>query len=276
MDRLRFGPAGVPLSAEERSTIGGVKKVHQLGLDAMEIEFVRGVRMSIKKAHEVRDVSRSLDVVLTAHAPYYVNFNSQDKAKVEASIKRVYDTARITWEAGGYSIVFHAAYYGDSTKEKAYARVRDALQRVVNMLRDEGIVIWVRPETMGKGTQFGTLEEVVRLSEEIEGVLPCIDFAHIHARSVGKYNTYDEFAAILEYVEEHLGRDALDNMHIHFSGIEYGEKGERRHLPLRDSDLNYEDMLRAWKDFRIKGVAISESPILEEDALLAKKIYEEI
>jgi len=148
------------------------------------------------------------------------------------------------------------------------------MKELIQKLDDEGIKIWVRPETTGKRTQFGTVEEIVRLSEELENVLPCIDFAHLHARSGGKYNTYEEFKEILGYVEKHLGREALDNMHIHVSGIEYGNKGEKRHLNLQESDMNYPDLLKVWKEFDIKGVVISESPNLEEDALLLKRKYE--
>ncbi len=276
MDRLRFGTAGIPHKSVERTAVGGIKTINSLGLDAMELEFVHGVRMSMHRAYEVRKVSKSLDVTITAHAPYYINLNSSEKEKVEASIKRIYDTAKVTWAAGGYSIVFHAAYYGKVSKEKVYERVKENISKIVHNLKEEGIKIWVRPETMGKLSQFGTLEEIVKLSEEIDMVMPCVDFAHLHARSAGGFNTYDEFSSILEYIEKHLGREALDNMHIHFSGIEYGEKGERRHLHLRDSDMNYEAMLRAWKDYNIKGVAISESPNLEDDALLAKKIYQSL
>ncbi len=275
VDRLRFGPAGIPHSAAKRSTVEGVVRVWELGLDAMEMEFVRGVKMSIKSAVEIRDVAKSRDVYLTAHAPYYINLNSEDPAKVKASTERIYRTAKVTHAAGGYSIVFHAAYYGKVEHEKVYEKVKAHLTDIVKRLNDEGIHIWVRPETTGKPTQFGTLEELVRLSEELEMVLPCVDFAHLHARSVGKYNTYEEFAEILEFIEARLGRYALENMHIHVSGINYGPKGEKNHLNLKESDFNYHDLVKVWREFNIKGVVISESPNLEEDALLLKKIYEE-
>ena len=275
MDRLRFGTAGVPLSSLDRSTLGGVKEVYRLNLDAMEMEFVRGVRMKESMAKEIRRVAESLNIVLTAHGPYYINLLSAEKEKVEASIKRIMDTARITYAAGGYSITFHAAYYGKVSKDEAYKKVRDLLKKIVRDLRDDGIEIWIRPETTGKGTQFGTLEEIISLSQEIEMVLPCVDFAHIHARSGGKYNSYEEFCDILRSIENSLGREALDNMHIHFSGIEYGEKGERKHLNLEESDMKYRELIRAWKDFNIKGVAISESPNIEGDAILMKKLWDE-
>ncbi len=276
MDRLRFGPAGIPLSTPRKGTIEGIKQVRKLGLDAMEMEFVRGVKMGDALATQAKNVARENDVILTAHAPYFINLNSDEREKVEASKRRIYETARVTWLAGGYSIVFHAAYYGKVSREKVYENVKREMKDILKKLEDEGIEIWVRPETTGKDTQFGTVQEIVKLSEELPHVLPCVDFAHLHARSVGGYNSYEEFRKVLEHIEERLGREALNNMHIHISGIEYGPKGEKRHLNLEESDMNYPELLRVWKEFDIKGVVISESPNLEGDALLLKKKYGEI
>lgn len=274
---LLFGTAGIPLSTPKPATsVNGVLRVRELGLDSMELEFVRGVRMSDDLAYKVKSVSEAAKVVLTAHAPYYVNLNSPDKSKVEASINRVLDTARVAFKAGGWSIVFHAAYYGKDPPEVVYDRVREALKRIVKTLVDEGVEVWVRPETSGGLAEFGSLEEVVNLSKEFEQVLPCVDFAHIHARSKGKYNSYEEFTSILEYVEKELGKEVLKNMHMHFSGIEYGDKGEIKHLNLEESDFNYRDLARALKDFKVEGVIISESPNIEGDAMLLKEVYKKL
>jgi len=270
---LLFGTAGVPLSSPKSSSVEGIKTVRELGLDAMELEFVRGVRMSDKLAEEVRKVSEELNVVLTAHAPYYVNLNSPDEGKVEASIKRVMDTARVAYKCGGWSVVFHPAYYGDDEPSTVHERVKRALKRIVKGLKDEGVEVWVRPETAGGLAEYGNLHEVVALSQEVEGVLPCIDFAHIHARTNGAYNTYDEIASIFILLEKELGKECLKNMHMHFSGIEYGERGEIKHVNLEESDYNYEALVKALKDFKVEGVIISESPNIEGDALLLKKAY---
>ncbi len=274
---LLFGTAGIPLSTPKPATsINGILRVKELGLDAMELEFVRGVRMSDDMAYKVRNVSEAAKIVLTAHAPYYINLNSPDKSKVEASINRILDTARVAFKAGGWSIVFHPAYYGKDSAEVVYDRVKEALKRVIKTLKDEGIEIWVRPETSGAVAEFGTLEEVVKLSQEIENVLPCVDFAHIHARNKGKYNSYDEFTRIFEYLEKELGKEVLKNMHMHFSGIEYGDKGEIKHLNLEESDFKYKELAKALKDYSIEGVIISESPNIEGDAMLLKRIYNEV
>jgi len=142
----------------------------------------------------------------------------------------------------------------------------------MHQLRRENNRVWVRPEIMGKGSQFGTIDEVLSLSIELEGVAPCIDFAHWHART-GGFNSYPEFASILSLVRERLGETALDNMHIHVSGINYGNKGEIKHLNLKESDLQYVELLKALKDYDVKGLVICESPNLEEDALLLQKSY---
>jgi deoxyribonuclease-4 len=274
MKALLFGPAGVPLSAPSRSTLDGVPQVRKLGLGCMELEFVRGVKMSPEMAKQVKALAEKHDVVLTAHGPYYINLNSQDSAITNASVKRILDTARIAHICGGYSITFHAAYYMALSKEKVYDIIKSHLASITRTLQSEGIKLWVRPETTGKGTQFGEIDEIIKLSQELDQILPCIDFAHLHARSNGKVNSYPEFCSVLEKLEKGLGRQALDNMHIHMSGIEYTEKGERNHLVLKESDMNYKELMKALKDFKCKGCIINESPNLEEDALLMKKEYE--
>lgn len=276
INSLLFGTAGVPISTPKPSSINGIKQVKALGLDAMEMEFVRGVKMSRETAQEVKRVSVEEGIVLTAHAPYYVNLNSPDESKVKASIRRILDTARITYMAGGWSIVFHAAYYGEEEPKIVYNRVNNALEEVVKALRDEGIKIWVRPETSGGLAEFGSLEEVLALSQSFEEVLPCIDFAHLHARSIGGYNKYSEIASVFEQIEEELGREALNNMHMHFSGIIYSERGEVKHVNLEESDYNYHDLVKVLKDFNIRGVIISESPNIEGDAILLKNKYKSI
>ncbi len=270
---LHFGPAGIPLSVKKRSTVEGIKKVRELGLNAMELEFVRSISISEEKAPEVKEAAKEFGVLLTCHGQYYINLNSKDEAKLQASIERILKAAKIAYLSGAWSLTFHAAYYMGDEPQIVYERVKKSLKYVVRRLEDEGVKIWIRPETTGKPTQFGTLEELIKLSQEVEYVLPTIDFAHIHARESGGCNTYEEFAEILVKLEEGLGRIILDNMHIHVSGIEYGPKGEIRHVNLKESDFNYEDLLKALRDFKVRGVVICESPNLEEDAILLKHTY---
>ncbi len=271
-DRLNFFTAGVPLSSKP-GIINGLYRLKELGLDGMEIEFVRGVRMSDDLAKEVNHVAKKLGLKLTAHAPYYINLNSREPEKVEASIKRILDTAYKLYLCGGHSITFHAAYYMKDPKEKVYEQVKLALQRIVSELKENNIKVQVRPELTGKPTQFGDLNELIRLSKELDLVLPCIDFAHCHARNNGKFNTFEEFVEMFKTIQQELGKDVLHDMHMHISGIQYSEKGEKNHLPLLESDFNYKDLLKAMKLFDVKGVLINESPNIEEDALLLKREY---
>jgi len=276
MNNLLFGTAGIPLSNKGSGTAEGIYGVKKLGLGAMELEFVRSVNISKEKAPEVKKSAEENNIVLTCHAPYYINLNSLEKAKLKASIYRILNSARIANLCGAWSVCFHPGFYQKSTKEEAYNRVREAIKEIINTLKKENNNIWVRPETTGKETQFGNLDEILKLSQEFDNVMPCIDFAHFHARTNGKYNSYKEFSEILEKVEKKLGKKGLENMHIHITGIAYGEKGEKHHLNLKESDLKYKELIKALKDFKVKGVAISESPNIEGDALMVQKIYDKI
>lgn len=275
MNNLLFGTAGIPMSTKNRNTTNGITEVRNLNLDAMELEFVRGVNIGSKIAKDVKEISKKNNVVLTAHCPYYINLNADSEDKINASIERILQTARIAKECGAYSIVFHAAYYMKENKERTYENVLRALKNTEKILKDESNDIWLRPETTGKKTQWGNIEEVIKISTELENVLPCVDFSHIHARENGKFNSYIEFCEISEMIEKNLGKDALQQMHIHVSGIEYNKNGEKNHLNLEDSDFKYKELIKALKAFNAKGVVISESPNIEEDAIRMKRIYEE-
>ena len=275
-DSLLFGTGGIPFGTPIRSTEAGILRVAELGLGCMEVEFVQGVKMGPEAAVAAGEVAAEKGIVLTAHAPYAINLNSVDRAKVHMSRERILQTARVAALFGGRSITFHAAFYLKSTPAETHAAVREQLQKVMNVLKDEGNTVTVRPELAGKITQFGTLDEILEISAEIEGVAPCIDFAHWHART-GEGNSYPEFIAVLDRIEERLGRQALDDMHIHVSGIAYSPRGERKHLMLPDSDLRYVELLRALKERQVKGVVIVESvPYMEQDALLLQRTYREL
>jgi deoxyribonuclease IV len=273
MDKLRFGTAGIPICAAGTGTANGIATVRKLGLDAMELEFVRSVNISKEKAPLIKAAAEKNKVTLTCHGEYYINLNSQEIEKIVASKRRIYNAAKIASLCGAHSMTFHAAYYMKQEPEKVYQMVKNGMKEVLKKLNDEGHNIILRPETTGKATQWGDLKEIVRLSQKLENVLPCIDFSHLHARTAGKNNTYAEFKEMLTLVESKLGREALNNMHIHLSGIHYSDKGERHHLNLTESDMNYKDLLRVWKEFKIKGTVISESSNIEKDALMLQKEY---
>ena len=272
MAGLLFGTGGTPHSAKTSSTIDGILRIAELGLGCMEVEFVRGVRMGEAGARLVAETAVRAGVKLSAHAPYFINLNAREPEKIRASQQRILQTARISSIFGAGSIVFHAAFYLGNPPQEAYNRVKYYLADIVKRLKREDIRLWIRPEITGRDSQFGTIDEVLNLSTELEGVAPCIDFAHWHART-GEFNSYPEFASILLKVKERLGQEALDNIHIHFSGIAYGKKGEIKHLNLEQSDFQYVALLEALKDHNVKGLIICESPNLEEDALLLQTTY---
>ena len=272
MSQLLFGTAGTPHSARIKTTVGGIERIAELGLGCMEIEFVRGVKMSQESAHLVAETAAEKGIKLSTHAPYFIHFNARELEKIKASQYRLLQTARIGSLCGASSVAFHTAFYLSDPPEKAYEIIKRHLGEVLEQLKEGNIRVWIRPELMGKPSQFGSLKEVLELSAELEGVAPCIDFAHCHART-GKFNTYQEFDSILSQIEDRLGRDALNDMHIHVAGIEYGKKGEIRHLDLEDSDFQYVELLKALKDYEVKGLVICESPNLEGDALLLQTAY---
>jgi deoxyribonuclease-4 len=272
MEKLLFGTGGSPHSSRTQSTIDGIRRVAELGLGCMEMEFVYGVRMGEAAARLVAETADKEGVKLTAHGPYYINLNAREPEKIIASQERILQTARIGAICGAESIIFHAAFYLGDLPEKTYATVKKYLGEVVDQLRRESNRIWVRPEVMGKHTQFGTIDEILNLCAELEGVGIGMDFAHWHART-GEANSYAEFSSILEQIKQRQGDQALNNMHIHVSGIAYGKKGETKHRDLKESDFNYVELLQALKDFDARGLVICESPSLEGDALLLQETY---
>ena len=276
MDKLRFTTAGQPICTEGAGYEKAFNILEELKLDGMELEFVHGVRMSPPNQKLVRETAVKKNMVLTAHGPYYINLNSKEEEKIEASKKRIIDTAKMAASLGGYSITYHAAFYMGMQKDDVYKKIEKSMAEIIETLQKENIEIWVRPETTGKATQWGDVDEIVKLSKTFERVLPCVDFSHLHARTNGKYNTYDEFARVFETIGNEIGSYALENFHAHIAGIEYGEKGEKKHLLLEESDMNYKDLMKAFKDFSIKGVVVCESPIMEKDAVLLKTYYESL
>ena len=275
MEELKFLTAGMPLRTDKKKGYSDAFSVlDNMNLDGVEVEFVQGVRMSETSRKLVKEASKKY--TFTAHGPYYINLNAREQEKIDASITRIVDTAMVANEFGGYSITYHAAFYLGNDKEVVFKRVVEQTSKIIDILEKENNKIWIRPETTGKGTQWGDVDEIIRLSKEFEQVLPCIDFAHVHARSGGGFNTYEDFCAILEKIGTELGDTALNNFHAHLAGIAYSDKGEKNHLPLQDSDMNYKDLLKAMKKFDIKGAVVCESPNIEDDCKLIKEYYKSL
>lgn len=271
-DKLNFITAGMPLRTGKGSYPQAFNVLKEINLDGMELEFVHGVRMSDTNRDFVKNMSK--DFIITAHGPFYINLNSQEEEKIDASLQRIIDTASVASEAGAFSITYHAAFYMGKDKETVYNQVKTQTRRIIEILENENINVWIRPETTGKATQWGDIDEIINLSKEFEQVLPCVDFSHLHARTAGEYNTYDEFSKVLEKMGNEIGQYALENFHGHLAGIEYTAKGEKQHLNLENSDMNYKDLLKAMKEFGVKGALVCESPNIEDDCKLIKTYYE--
>ena len=270
-DKLNFITAGMPLKTGKGSYPEAFSILRDMKLDGMELEFVHGVRMKEEHRAFVRNLSN--DFIITAHGPFYINLNSKEQEKIDASVQRILDTASVAYQAGAYSITYHAAFYMGGDKDEVFKQVSNQTKRIVEVLDKEKIKIWIRPETTGKATQWGDIDEIIKLSKDYEMVLPCVDFSHLHARSGGEFNTYDEFSKIFEKIGTEIGQYALDNFHGHLAGIEYTAKGEKQHLNLKDSDMNYKDLLKALKNFGVKGAIVCESPNIEDDCKLLKETY---
>ena len=273
MDKLHFTTAGIPISTNPRSYANAFLDLQNMGLDGLEVEFVRGVNMNPQTQIEVKELIKQNGMILTAHGPYYINLNAKEEEKIEASRRRIIETAVVAENFGGYSIVFHAGFYLKQDKETVYKKIVKQFEHIIDDLESSNTKIWIRPEVTGKEPQWGDLDEVIAISKEFEMVLPCIDFSHMHARSVGGWNTYDDFCKIFERIGTEIGAYALEEFHAHLAGINYGPKGEKNHIMLEESDMNYKDLLRAFKAFDVKGVLVCESPVMEDDAKLLKAFY---
>jgi deoxyribonuclease-4 len=274
MGRLLFGTGGVPLSAKARTTQAGIERIAELGLECLEVQFVQCVKMTKEAALPLGKLAAQKKVALTVHAPYAINLNAKEPEKVKASQERLLQSARVAAVLGAKGVIFHAAFYLGDSATAAYATVKKHLEEVRTMLKREGNQVLLRPEVTGKASQFGSIEELLGLSTEIEGLAPCFDLSHWHART-GEANSYPEFVGILDQVEAKLGKQALGNMHFHLSGIHYTKKGEIKHLILRESDFRYKELLKALKEREVSGLIVCESPNLEDDALLLQQSYRE-
>jgi deoxyribonuclease-4 len=261
VDKLRFGTVGSPQTTPTSGTPAAIAHIRQLGLDHLEIAWVQSVRVSDESCAEIKATAQKYGVTLSIHAPYYINLNSQTAELMAKSDERLLAAARKGYLAGARDIIFHPGSYHSQPPEQVYERAKQKLLELTGILRDEGVAVNLRPETMGKSAMFGNLDEVIQLSKEVPGVRPCIDWAHLHARrGDGTFNSYDEFADALGRVKAGLGEAGLKTMHFHISGIAYTPKGEKSHIPLNEADLRYRELLQAFIDFGVEGTAAIEAP----------------
>lgn len=272
MDKLLFGISGLPVGCgtEKFTYKTAITYLSDIGLDAMELPFVRNVNVTGKNKEEILNEKLKKNFYLSAHGSYFINLNADDIEKQEQSMNRIIKGAEGLKLVEGKSLVFHPGFYLSDNADEAYDTIKD------NLIKLPDIGVDYRLETTGKPTQFGSIEELLSLCKDIPHCKICIDFSHIHARGNGCLKKYKDFTHILDLVVSYLGESALSDLHIHMSGINYGPKGEKNHLPFKESDFDYELCIRAFKEYDVKGCIICESPILEQDALLIKNLYENL
>ncbi len=265
--RILVGTAGIPASSDERTTEGGIREVKSLGLHSMEVEFVRGVSMSPEKAMEIGQVQKETGIKLSVHAPYYINLCNPEK--VRDSQKRIIDSAHRGHLMGAEVIVFHPGYYGKLDKEEAYDMVEQACIEMGNLVEDNKWNVKLGLETTGKVSQFGTVDEILRVCRAVKTCVPVIDWSHLFAKYQGKIDFREALSKVTDAGYTHI--------HTHFSNIEFTEKGERRHLTLDHRQPDMEKVAKVILESDLKEInMISESPILETDALFMKSILEKL
>jgi deoxyribonuclease-4 len=274
---IRFGTVGTPLSAPKSGgSAGGVARIRELNLSALELAWVRGTtHIGDAVCAKIRAAAEAHAVALSVHATYFFNLNAETDEMWQAGRERLLQAARLGYKAGATDIIFHPGSYMKLPPAKAYAIAKDRLAGIADQLKKEKVKVILRPETMGKSAMLGTLEEAIAWSKEIENVMPCVDFAHLHARpGDGSFNTYAEFANALRLIASGLGERGLKHMHIHFSGIEYGPKGEKKHLNLDEADIKYKELFKAFADFGVAGRVLSETPNMEEGAVIMQNTFQ--
>lgn len=272
MPRFWFGPAGKPISLKSSDILAAPAFLREMGLNAMEYEAVRGVNIKEEKARALGLQAKLNGIKLSLHAPYFINLAGK-KEVVEGSIRRLVESVEASSWMGAYVVVFHPGYYKDSpSKREALKRVIENLKPVIEH-RDQMNArdVWLGPETTGKTSQVGDLKEVINISSSLERVRPVVDFAHLYARSGGKFiRSRDDVLHVVNLIEKELGSWALKPLHVHFSKIEYSRGGEKEHHTLSESTYgpDFTHVCSALCEQDVDAVIISESPILEQDALI--------
>jgi deoxyribonuclease-4 len=270
---LRIACPGTPKSTPgSGGTLAGLKRAKELGINAMEIEWVQSVPKNAEHVAAVGVLAKELDIALTVHAPYFVNLHSAEKEKIAASEARILAALSMAQVCGAVSVCVHAAFNGGKDSKTVTDSIRRSTERIMKKKASLFPDVNLAYETMGKPSQWGTLDETLAVAKEF-GIYPCIDVAHMHARTNGKINSTKEFDELLDRYAKVLGKKSLKNMHVHYSGIAYGEKGEKHHLTFEESDLRWKDFLKVLKKRGVGGVLVCESPSMEDDTMLLMREY---
>lgn len=273
---IRFGPSGYPDEAR-----GSVKRVfeilNEVHLDALEYAAVYGLRVSEEKALEIGDLAKRHGIAMSMHAAYFISLISKDPQVRKRSRERLVKALKFAPLMEVKRIVFHAGGYSGHSPEEAYTIVRDALVAVQETAGRESGGPILMPEIAGKLGAFGSIDELVGISQEVDYVLPTIDWAHLYARSQGEINSREHFLQVLETFEKALGKKFTDNMHFHVSGITFTERGEKSHRPLGGEwGPDILPLMEIVREVGYKPTFISETPPPLTGALYTKFLLEEL
>ncbi len=261
--RILLGPSGSP----KPTTLEGLGEVKRLGLQSMELSFTHGVRMGIDLAKQISEANKETGMRLSIHAPYYINLCSDDETKRKESAQRILDTCERAHHMGAGKVVFHPAYYGKLTKEEAFDTVRQSVKKMMQHIEKQKWNVELAPETAGRLSQFGSLEETLELASQAKCSF-CVDIGHLYARNLGKIDYRHTFGLLEEYKTKEL--------HIQFEGIEVNRGGEGRHLPITGNKPDFGEFARKLIRSQMDANIISESPLTWEDSLRMKKILEDL
>ncbi len=280
---IKFGPSGNSerFYAEGHDhTEESAAFVRENGLDCFEYSFGRGVHMTEKKAGSIRSAFEEQGIEISAHAPYFINFANPDDEMAAKSYGYVLDSARVLRAMGGHRLVFHPATQGKDTRSSAVARTMERLAILRDYIYLNGLQDLIYcPETMGKVAQIGTIEEIVAFCKVDPVFTPCVDFGHVNAREQGSLKTAQDYRDRLLYMIDSLGFERMKHFHVHFSKIQFGAKGEIRHLTFEDTVFGpeFEPLAEVLYELGLEPFVISEScGTQSDDARTMKMIYERV
>jgi deoxyribonuclease-4 len=276
LNKVLFGPAGYPSEAR-----GNVKHVFQIltetGMTALEYAAVHGLKTKEYKARIIGELAKESGISMSMHAAYYISLASKTLRTRESSKDRLVKALRFAPLMNVKRIVFHPGYLGGLSKEEAHVVIRDGLRSVWEIAGDQGGGAVLAPEIAGKLSAYGSIDQIIRLCQDVDGCIPTIDWAHIYARSQGEINDKESYLKVMTRFENDLGKLFVNNMHFHISGITFTEKGEAAHRPLGlDWGPNILPLVEIVRECGYKPTFISESTNPLQGALYAKFLFEEL
>jgi len=260
---IRIGQAGIPLSCKGRTNKDGLVYTKEiLDLNAMEVQFVRGLYvMEDEEAQFMKEYSQENDVELHVHAPYYINLADDEEA--ELSFEKILFSARLADKMGAKTVIVHPGYYGDKSERKTLKKIVKNTKKLSSTFRKEKIKTKIGLETMGKQKVFGNLNEIIEVCSSVKSVIPIVDLGHVHARCNGCLKKQEDFQEIFEK----LKTLKLEQYIMHVTGVLYENGNEQYHLPIKKGDLPFAPLVEVIIDNNYNVTLISESPLLEHDAV---------